>query len=78
MNLGRAHESDIRISDISVSRKHAMIKNKKGGLYIEDNASKFGTLVRTKRPILLHSNSTISFQVGRSVIRFEYRKPWTS
>lgn len=54
-----------------------MIKSKKGGLYIEDNASKFGTLVRTKRPILLQASSSISLQVGRSVIRFEYRKPWS-
>jgi hypothetical protein len=43
--LGRGHESEVRISDISVSRCHAMIKYRDDGFYIEDNNSKFGTIV---------------------------------
>ena len=35
--LGRGHESEVRINDISVSRCHAIIKCKKDGFYIEDN-----------------------------------------
>jgi pSer/pThr/pTyr-binding forkhead associated (FHA) protein len=62
LKLGRAHESDIRISDISVSRKHAAIRSKKNSLYLEDNSSKFGTLVRVKRPIVLEVNSSITLQ----------------
>lgn len=44
--MGRGHEADIRISDISVSRTHAILKYVNGGFYLEDNMSKFGTLVR--------------------------------
>eukprot|EP00831_Metopus_contortus_P001487 TRINITY_DN10533_c0_g1_i1.p1 TRINITY_DN10533_c0_g1~~TRINITY_DN10533_c0_g1_i1.p1 ORF type:complete len:129 (+),score=23.59 TRINITY_DN10533_c0_g1_i1:66-452(+) len=33
--LGRGHESDVRISDISVSRVHASIKCLRNGYYIE-------------------------------------------
>lgn len=49
-NMGRGHESEIRVNDISVSRCHAIIKYKPDGIYIEDNRSKFGTLVLLKEP----------------------------
>lgn len=51
IKLGRGHESNIRISDISVSRCHAMIKVIDKRFYIEDNQSKFGTLVGFTEPI---------------------------
>jgi len=47
-NMGRGHESEVRVNDISVSRCHAIIKYKDDGIYIEDNRSKFGTLVMLK------------------------------
>lgn len=47
-NMGRGHESEVRVNDISVSRCHAMIKYQPDGIYIEDNRSKFGTLVLLK------------------------------
>lgn len=46
--LGRGHESDLRINDISVSRCHAKIKLENGKFFLEDNQSKFGTLVLVK------------------------------
>lgn len=46
IKLGRGHECEIRITDISVSRNHALIKNVNGFFYVFDNKSKFGTLVR--------------------------------
>lgn len=47
--MGRGHESDLRINDISVSRLHAMVKYKDGKFLLEDNLSKFGTLVLIKK-----------------------------
>jgi pSer/pThr/pTyr-binding forkhead associated (FHA) protein len=46
--LGRGHESDLRINDISVSRFHAKIKFENNKFMLEDNKSKFGTLVLVK------------------------------
>ena len=47
--LGRGHESDVRVSDISVSRTHAILKYESDHqFYLEDNLSKFGTLVLAK------------------------------
>ena len=51
IKLGRGHDVDIRITDISVSRFHSMIKYYKGNFYIEDNNSKFGTLALLKDSI---------------------------
>ena len=55
--MGRGHESEVRINDISVSRCHALMKyaatnkqtNEQGGFFMEDNLSKFGTLILAKR-----------------------------
>ena len=58
--LGRGHESDVRVSDISVSRCHALVKfnESTGRFYLEDNLSKFGTLVLAKGSIELEPEMT--------------------
>jgi pSer/pThr/pTyr-binding forkhead associated (FHA) protein len=70
--LGRGHESDVRVSDISVSRCHALVKfnDSTGRFYLEDNLSKFGTLVLSKGSIDLQPEMTKAVQIGRSVISF--------
>lgn len=35
--MGRGHESEVRVNDISVSRTHAIIKCQSDGIYVEDN-----------------------------------------
>lgn len=70
IKIGRGHDNDLRIADISVSRCHAFIKkDSKGHLIIEDNSSKFGTLVQIKAPLLLSENLTYYFQAGRSIMK---------
>ena len=48
--IGRSVETDMKIADISVSRLHSMIHIRNGKLLIEDNGSKFGTLLRIYEP----------------------------
>merc|ERR1712178_495299 len=60
----------VRINDISVSRCHAIIKCKKDGFYIEDNTSKFGTIILLKDKLRLKAHHTMAVQVGRTVISF--------
>ncbi len=44
----------MRVTDISVSRFHALFKKTSlGDFVVEDNNSKFGTLVLVRRPTLL-------------------------
>jgi len=70
--LGRGHESDVRIYDISVSRLHAQLRCTKDGYFIEDNNSKFGTLALIPR---LEINPILSraVQVGRTAINLTVR-----
>lgn len=68
IRLGRGHDTDVRIHDISVSRLHAYIsRDEHGRIYIEDNSSKFGTLVQIQAPLHLNEKFEYSFQAGRSV-----------
>ena len=75
--MGRGHDADIRITDISVSRSHASIRYEKDSFFIEDNNSKFGTLVLVKAPIPLTKDiSSLAVQIGRSVLSFTLKKTW--
>lgn len=74
INLGRGHDSDLRVNDISVSRCHAKIKLKDGSFMLKDNKSKFGTLVLIKHKLKLSPSMTKAVQVGRTVINFCVKK----
>lgn len=71
--MGRGHESEVRVNDISVSRCHAIIKYKPDGIYIEDNRSKFGTLVLLKDYYQILLEYTSAVQIGRTVVSFTVR-----
>jgi hypothetical protein len=45
IKIGRTQDCDIKLHDISVSRHHATIVIEDVTFFIEDNCSKFGTLV---------------------------------
>merc|ERR1712137_946750 len=68
LKLGRGHESDVRIADVSISRCHATIRFHQGQFLLEDNTSKFGTLVAMKKPRQLQLTKPISIQIGRTVL----------
>jgi predicted component of type VI protein secretion system len=69
LKLGRGHESDVRIADVSISRCHATIRYANGQFLLEDNSSKFGTLVALKKPRILEANVPLSIQMGRTVLQ---------
>jgi pSer/pThr/pTyr-binding forkhead associated (FHA) protein len=71
--LGRGHESDVRISDISVSRSHARIYLKDKKFYLEDTGSKFGTLVLAKERIEIDENKKV-LQIGRTLLAINEAK----
>lgn len=69
ITIGRGHESDVRINDISVSRAHALLNynSSTGQLRLRDLKSKFGTLILIKEPILIKEKK-IHLQIGRTYI----------
>lgn len=77
IHLGRGHEADLRISDISVSRCHASIQLSRGGFSLTDKSSKFGTLLLARRPVHVSQASPTLIQVSRTVLTFHQRQPWS-
>jgi pSer/pThr/pTyr-binding forkhead associated (FHA) protein len=47
--IGRSPECDIFLDDVTVSRKHAALVEREGGLFIEDEGSLNGTFLNRKR-----------------------------
>ncbi len=71
IRIGRGTQDiDLRVTDISVSRVHAFIKRDTDGyFYLEDNESKFGTLIQVQRPIHLSDKTVYYFQAGRTIFK---------
>ena len=71
LTIGRTNNSDIRLSDVSVSRYHSKISYVDGNIYIEDYASKFGTLLLIQNNILFLPYKKISIQTGKCHLIFK-------
>ena len=72
LRIGRAHEAEVRINDISVSRQHASFRMIGDNVYLADTKSKFGTLVLLQNDVRLSEHLTgLETQVGRTVIHFQ-------
>lgn len=69
IKLGRGHQCDLRISDISVSRVHAHLKYIDGKFLILDNESKFGTLILLQNDYKINMEKA-AIQIGRTVVTF--------
>ena len=73
--IGRANSSDLKMTDISVSRNHGMIQLKNGKFYVKDFKSKYGTFVAYKyNDILLLPNKVVSLLIGKCLIEFRMKK----
>ena len=72
ITIGRRFNNDIFDNDISISRKHAVMRyNKKNGkLFLENKSEKFGTLVLVRGNIKIKEGK-IYFQIGNTYISVE-------
>lgn len=70
LTLGRGHENALRIADSSISRRHASIRFENGEFLLQDNDSKFGTLMAMRRPREIRGSSPVLVQVGHTVLGF--------
>lgn len=71
LKKGRSNNSDLKFSDISVSRTHALINFKNGNFYLKDNHSKFGTLILIRSSLKLNDLENVALQVGSTIIQFK-------
>ena len=77
IKIGRGHEAKVILSDISVSRVHCFMIVERNHVFIEDNDSKFGTLILVQTPnIKLSENLPLFIQVGRTFFNCKLEKPF--
>ena len=70
LTIGRNNNSDIRLSDVSVSRYHSKISYLDGNFYIEDYGSRFGTLLLIQNNIVFLPYKKIGIQTGKCHLIF--------
>ena len=78
ITIGRGHDCNLLLTDISVSRWHCYINidKKTKNLTIKDNNSKFGTLILVKNKIMnLCLELKLSIQVGRTYLEILMKEP---
>ena len=77
INIGRANECELSISELSVSRFHCIIHKDEGDLFLEDNSSKFGTLILIQNNNM-HMNGYVPLKVqtNKTYIKFKIVKPF--
>ena len=75
LRVGRGTQSEILLSDVSVSRIHCLLCIEGKNIYIQDNNSKFGTLILVQTPsIIMAENLPLYIQVGRTFLNLTTRK----
>ena len=62
LRIGRSNISYVKLTDASVSRNHALIKFQDQQFLLEDNQSKFGTVLLIKKPIIITKSTIKHFQ----------------
>ena len=67
--IGKAHQTDLRLEDISVSGTHCHIKYSDNEFLLVDDESKFGTLIELKGPLRIGFQRNV-VQVGRTIFSF--------
>lgn len=74
--VGRSSQTDVRITDISVSRTHSLITFHKGHFYLKDLDSKFGTVTRLRHPISIQNKKgqNVLFQIGKTLLEVSSNK----
>ena len=66
ISIGRGQDSDMRLTDVTVSRIHSMLlRTKENKIIIKDIGSKFGTLILLQAKKVLITNKILAIQIGK-------------
>jgi len=71
VRLGRSHQCEVRIADVSLSRTHAKIRFECGSFVLDDDKSKFGTLLALTKRRHVEPGQSLSIQSGRTLLSLE-------
>jgi pSer/pThr/pTyr-binding forkhead associated (FHA) protein len=77
INIGRANECELSISELSVSRFHCIIHKDEGDLFLEDNSSKFGTLVLIQNNnMYMNDLIPLRIQINKTFVKLKVSLPF--
>jgi FHA domain/zinc-ribbon domain len=68
--IGRSPDCGIFLDDVTVSRKHAVLAERDGGFFIEDQGSLNGTFVNRKRVESAQLENDDELQIGKYRLTF--------
>jgi pSer/pThr/pTyr-binding forkhead associated (FHA) protein len=68
--IGRSPDCGIFLDDVTVSRKHAVLTERDGGFFIEDQGSLNGTFVNRKRVESAQLEDGDELQIGKYRLTF--------
>ena len=75
IKIGRGLDMQLVLNDISVSRNHCQLKiEDDGSIVLEDNNSKFGSLVLIQKEIEILKGNCLNIQVGTNYFTFTLKK----
>ena len=75
IRIGRGLENQLVLNDISVSRNHCQLRiNNDGSILLEDNHSKFGSLVLIQKEIEILKGQNLNVQVSTNYLTFSLKK----
>ena len=77
ITIGRSQSSDLKISDVTISRIHSvLLRTKDNKILIKDACSKFGTLILLQSKKILINDKILSIQKGKVLLNLyvEYYK----
>jgi len=78
INIGRANECELSLTELSVSRFHCIIHKENGQALLEDNTSKFGTLVLVQnKNMIVNEDTPLRLQVNKTYIKFKLEFPFS-
>jgi pSer/pThr/pTyr-binding forkhead associated (FHA) protein len=68
--IGRSPDCGIFLDDVTVSRKHAILREREGGFFIEDQGSLNGTFVNRRRVESAQLDDGDELQIGKYRLTF--------
>ena len=78
INIGRATECELSLAELSVSRFHCLVHKDNGQAFLEDNTSKFGTLVLVQnKNMIINEEKPLRLQVNKTYIKFKLELPFS-